>query len=75
MEDQLKRAVHAIKVEVDKKNERELTCIELRDEGFHNFHFRLITVAALLRAIYASIKFAPTADLKYKSIKMVSDLN
>lgn len=39
-----------------------------RNDGFQNFELRVLSIAAFLRCLNASIEYAPTYQLKKKAI-------
>jgi len=44
-----------------------------RGDGFLNKQLRCLTVAALLRCLYASIEYAPTMALQLEAIENIRD--
>lgn len=44
-----------------------------RDDGFANTRLRSLTVAAMLRCLYASIEYAPTLELKKQAIQNIQN--
>lgn len=54
--------------------ELEWTAMDHRNDGFQNVELRKLSVAAMLRCIYASIECAPSLDLKLMAIQNLSSV-
>ena len=46
---------------------------EKRGDGFLNFKFRSLTIAAYLRCLYAAIEYSPSYNLKQYAISNIRD--